>query len=83
MRFEDKIRCLSLLFHFNVTSWIRSRLMYGVSCGAGDRQHNIGLAVDISLSNDLDLTTFETYAADLGLQTVRIGDHIHVQEPRG
>jgi hypothetical protein len=82
MRFEDKIRCLGLLFRFNVTSWIRCN-----DTGFRDRdeltsQHRLGLAVDVVLGDGMDAPGFVGRALELGLEAMVHGDHIHVEEPR-
>jgi hypothetical protein len=83
MRFEDKIRCLGLLFDFSVVSWIRSRSSLAAHCPNNDRQHLLGLAVDIVLDIDEDVAHFYTYTTDLGLEVATFGGWLHVQEPRG
>ena len=83
MRFEDKIRCLGLLFRFNVTSWIRS-WDSGFDPGAElHAQHRLGLAVDVVLKDGMDAPEFIKRSLELGLEPLVLGDHIHVQEPRG
>jgi hypothetical protein len=83
MRFEDKIRCLGLLFRFNVTSWIRFK---DIGFDVGEElhaQHRLGLAVDVVLNDGMDGLEFIKRSLELGLEPLVQGDHIHVQEPRG
>ena len=82
MRFEDKIRCLRLLYSFSVTSWIRSRGHNFRVGGVSDSRHLFGLAVDLVFDPGSDMSGFNEKAAQLGLQVVVEGDHLHVQEPR-
>ena len=82
MRFEDKIRCLALLFDLSVTSWIRSRRRNAALAGVVDSRHLLGLAVDIVLDDTSVVDQFQKHAANLGLQVIIESDHLHVQEPR-
>ncbi len=82
MRFEDKIRCLALLFDFSVTSWIRSRKSYAAVGACSDSSHVIGLAVDVVLDDVTETRQFTRRAVKLGLHTLIQDEFIHVQEPR-
>jgi len=82
MRFEDKIRCLALLFDLSVTSWIRSRAHNSNLGGVSDSRHLLGLAVDIVLDDNRETADFRIHAVSLGLQVIHEPDHLHVQEPR-
>jgi len=82
MRFEDKIRCLALLFDLSVTSWIRSREHNRSLDGVADSRHLLGLAVDIVLDDFRETADFRIHAVSLGLQVFHEVDHLHVQEPR-
>jgi len=82
MRFEDKIRCLALLFELSVTSWIRSKSRNAAVGGAANSRHLLGLAVDVVLDDPGARVFFESHAKTLGLQVIDEGDHLHVQEPR-
>jgi len=82
MRFEDKIRCLALLYRLSVTSWLRSHKHNAQVGGVADSRHLLGLAVDVVLDDTNDTREFETHAKHLGLQVIIEGDHLHVQEPR-
>jgi hypothetical protein len=82
MRFEDKIRCLGLLFDFSITSWIRSKKRNAQIGGVIDSRHLLGLAVDCVLDDGMEKPEFIKHCVNLGLQPIEEGDHIHVQEPR-
>lgn len=82
MRFEDKIRCLALLFRLSVTSWLRSRKHNAQVGGVDDSRHLLGLAVDIVLDDMNERFSLQEKAKQLGLQVIIEGDHLHVQEPR-
>jgi len=82
MRFEDKIRCLAMLFRFSVTSWIRSRKRNDDVGGVADSRHLIGLAVDVVLDDGMQRGEFIVHADMLNLDVIIEGDHLHVQEPR-
>ncbi len=83
MRFEDKIRCLSMVFRINVISWIRDRSMYLEHDAELHEPHQLGLAVDVMLGDGMQKHAFIARAVSLDLQCIERGDHIHVQEPRG
>ena len=82
MNFEDKIRCLRLLYNFSVTSWIRTRGRNTAVGGAANSRHLLGLAVDVVFDNRDEEVPFVETALTLDLQCIREGDHLHVQEPR-
>jgi hypothetical protein len=83
MRFEDKIRCLAVLYDFSVTSWIRTRKHNKFIGGVTDSRHLLGLAVDVVLDEmEREVGPFTVSSKQLGLQVILEGDHIHLQEPR-
>ena len=82
MRFEDKIRCLALLFPLSVTSWLRSRKHNAQVGGVANSQHLSRSAVDIVLDDTNQTAEFTTWASQNHLQVIIEGDHLHVQEPR-
>jgi uncharacterized protein YcbK (DUF882 family) len=81
MRFEDKIRCLAMLYPISVTSWIRSRKHNEEVGGATNSSHLIGLAVDVVLPATVDKLFFFRDAQRLDLVVRNEVDHIHLQDP--
>ena len=80
MRFEDKIRCLGLLFGFSVTLWIQSKRSYGKDAQCNSSQHALGMAVDVKLDNIEETTPFMSRATQIGLTAFDEGVFIHVEE---